>query len=304
MPQQASLLVALAFLVLSFPSSSLAADRPKNTSICDYYTTALLKENNATTQLTLLTLVVNTAVIGNYTMPNVGIAVPGILAPGKFNDMDVDLLQYFNGSLASANRDDSGVKVNFLDDGGAEPLKKNLPANSKDSRQYRLLTHLYSFFGSLLGCSKVGMDGFVGYRESGGDASMFEVHKFMMLDPAEVGYFIQQVGLSAASFGVTDADVQAVGKALTDAFGYKCSPAVEIIPSQGKALQAICIDDACPLAENADCKLYGVANSTSGREFDDNEREGRTDGDGDGRARDECEWECDGGCGGGGGREG
>ena len=41
------------------------AQRPSNVSICDYYTTALLKNNTALNQKTLLTLVVNTAVIGN-----------------------------------------------------------------------------------------------------------------------------------------------------------------------------------------------------------------------------------------------
>jgi hypothetical protein len=44
---------------------SAVAQRPSNTSICDYYTTALLKNNTAANQMTLLTLVVNTAVIGN-----------------------------------------------------------------------------------------------------------------------------------------------------------------------------------------------------------------------------------------------
>jgi hypothetical protein len=41
------------------------AQRPETQSICDYYTTALLKENSAENQATLLTLVVNTVVIGN-----------------------------------------------------------------------------------------------------------------------------------------------------------------------------------------------------------------------------------------------
>jgi hypothetical protein len=43
----------------------VAAQRPANTSICDYYTTALLKNNTAANQYTVLTLVVNTAVVGN-----------------------------------------------------------------------------------------------------------------------------------------------------------------------------------------------------------------------------------------------
>ena len=45
------------------------AQRPSNTSICDYYTTAALKNNTAANQMTLLTLVVNTAVIGNCMFP-------------------------------------------------------------------------------------------------------------------------------------------------------------------------------------------------------------------------------------------
>ena len=111
------------------------AQRPKDTSICDYYTTALLKENNATNQYTLLTLLVNTAVIGNYTKPNVGIKVDGILAPGEFNGTKVNLLPYFNGGLASSNRGNKAVAINFLDDGGAAPLMMNKPANGTDSNQ-------------------------------------------------------------------------------------------------------------------------------------------------------------------------
>lgn len=46
-------------------ASTASAQRPVNTSICDYYTTALLTNNTADNQYTLLTLVVNTVVIGN-----------------------------------------------------------------------------------------------------------------------------------------------------------------------------------------------------------------------------------------------
>ena len=63
----------LAFLGAGLPQ------RPADTSICDDYTTAFLKDNNATNQVALLVLVVNTAVIGNYSEVNVGIKVPGIL---------------------------------------------------------------------------------------------------------------------------------------------------------------------------------------------------------------------------------
>lgn len=42
-----------------------AAGRPSDVSICDYYTKALLKNVTASNEYTLLTLLVNTVVIGN-----------------------------------------------------------------------------------------------------------------------------------------------------------------------------------------------------------------------------------------------
>ena len=117
---------------LSLSAAGLAvAQRPSNTSICDYYSNALLNSTSPTAEYTLLTLIVNTAVIGNYTKPNVGIAVPGILAPGNVNGTAVNLLGYFDGMLESSNRGgSSGVSVNFLDDGGAVPLMNNMPCKS------------------------------------------------------------------------------------------------------------------------------------------------------------------------------
>jgi hypothetical protein len=107
----------------------------QNMSVCDKYTTALLKENNATNQYTLLTLLVNTVVIGNYTKPNMN-AVPGILAKGQYEGKDVNLLPYFDGTLKSSNRGgSSGVSVNFLDGGGAAPIMKNMAANDEKSNQ-------------------------------------------------------------------------------------------------------------------------------------------------------------------------
>ncbi|KAF9880303.1 hypothetical protein CkaCkLH20_02257 [Colletotrichum karsti] len=244
----------------------VAAQRPADTPICDYYTTALLKNNTAQNQYTLLTLLVNTVVIGNYTTPNVGVKVPGILAAGNYNGADVNLLPYFNGGLASSNRGgSSGVSVNFLDGGGAAPLMKNMPANDDKSNQYFLLTHLYQFFGALLGCTQYGMVGFPSYD---GHASMYQVHKFMDLDVNEVGYFIQQVAMAGASFGVAQDDLKAVGMALNQLFGMRCSPPAVAIPAQGPQLQAICIENSCPVSPNATCASYEPAmapsNSTGG----------------------------------------
>jgi hypothetical protein len=112
---------------------SALAQRPANVSMCDYYTTALLMNNTAANQYTLLTLLVNTAVIGNYTKPNVGIAVPGILTPSDH---------------------ERGTR--------------------KLTHISTLLTHLYEYFGVLLGCSTVGSSGFPAY---GGSSSQYQVHK-------------------------------------------------------------------------------------------------------------------------------
>ncbi|EME40748.1 hypothetical protein DOTSEDRAFT_74325 [Dothistroma septosporum NZE10] len=240
---------------LAAASTAAAQSRPANESICDYYTTALLKENNATNQETLLTLVVNTAVIGNYTKPNVGIKVPGILAPGTGNYTGVNLLPYFNGGLVSTNDNGTAKSVNFLDDGGATPLMMNKPANGTSSAQYRLLTHLYQYFGGLLGCSQFANT----TMQYQGETSQYSVHRFMDLDAAQVGWFIEQVGMSAASFGVADADVEAVGMALNKAFGYRCSPPAAIPATASPALQAICVASDCPIATaNATCAAYSA----------------------------------------------
>ena len=87
-------------------------------SLCDKYTTALLTQNTAANQYTLLQLIVNTVVIGNYTQPNVGVTVPGILAPANYGGESVNLLPYFNGCLASSNRGQP-TAINFFDGGGA-----------------------------------------------------------------------------------------------------------------------------------------------------------------------------------------
>jgi hypothetical protein len=78
----------------------------------------------------------------------------------------------------------------------------------------------------------------------------------MDLSYAEVGYFITQVALSAASFGVAQSDLQIVGAALGSIFDVRCAPPTVIIPAQGAQLQSICTDMTCPLAKNDTCGLY------------------------------------------------
>lgn len=120
------------------------------------------------------------------------------------------------------------------------------------------------------------MTGFSAYM---GDSSMYEVHKyvislpgpalyphiwiraisdlchsrFMVLDPYQLGYFITQVGLSAASFGVAESDISAVAMALESLFAYRCAPKMIAIEAQGPQYQSVCTDETCPLAANFTC---------------------------------------------------
>lgn len=118
-----------------------------------------------------------------------------------------------------------------------------------------LLTHLYEYFGVLLGCS---MQGGADYPAYDGDASQYETHKFMDLSHAEVTYFINQVALSAMSFGVAKEDLAVVGTALMNTFGYKCEMPITVIPSQGAQLQSVCSGPDCPLAANSSCPTTNI----------------------------------------------
>jgi hypothetical protein len=115
-----------------------------------------------------------------------------------------------------------------------------------------LMTHLYEFFGALLGCHMI--------PAYAGETSMYKVHKFMSLDAAEFGYFVQQVGLAALSFGADPNDLVPVATALATLFGQRCAPAVSVLGGLVPAeLQSICIDDACTLTPNGTCDAYGAA---------------------------------------------
>lgn len=75
----------------------------------------------------------------------------------------------------------------------------------------------------------------------------------MVLDPFQIGYFIEQVGYAAASFGVAKADIEAVAYAINDLFDNRCGPKTAVIPAQGPQFQSICTDKTCPLANNSSC---------------------------------------------------
>lgn len=88
---------------------------------------------------------------------------------------------------------------------------------------------------------------------------MSEVHAFMNIDAAENGYFIQEVGLAATSFGVTTEDATAVGTALTNLFNYKCAPPAPLYPgASANYSQSICVAADCPTANMSVCTQSGM----------------------------------------------
>ncbi|KIX04298.1 uncharacterized protein Z518_05165 [Rhinocladiella mackenziei CBS 650.93] len=243
----------LFFLATAGVASAL---RPNDTTICDYYTPIVTgRENSPESQYELMLKITHTFILGNYTTPNVGVQVMGVAAPATFEGHQVNLLPYFTGGYYSTNDGgDTGVAKNFLDGGGADALLQNIPAFGNSSNQYRLLTHVYQYFGEFYGCSQQGNDVFPKYE---GRASMFEVHKFMDSDKYEAGFFNQQIGLAVASVGFEEADVNFTLTALDMTFTHRCSPPAAVIPaSAGPQLQSICVAPDCPLDPMADCSVY------------------------------------------------
>jgi len=84
----------------------------------------------------------------------------------------------------------------------------------------------------------------------------------MNLGPKSVGYFVQEVGLAAASFGVAADDVKIVAAALRKFFDYRCSPATTVVPAQGPQLQSICTSGKCTVDPAANCSAYPTTDGT------------------------------------------
>ncbi|GAM91221.1 hypothetical protein ANO11243_092680 [Dothideomycetidae sp. 11243] len=245
---------SLLAVVTSLAAGVAAAGRPANTTICDFYTTAVFKENNSTNQRALVAAVVNRAATGNTTANPM---LTGILNPGTFNNAPMDITPFFFAQLNSTNTGGgAGFSVSFVDGGGLAALKAGMPATDTTSNQFTLFTHLYAYFGSVLGCSGYSSAGYPPYI---GKPSMFEVHKFMGLKETEIGYFNEQVGLSALSLGVTADDQTIIVNLLNSVFNNQCGPKTTIIKAQGAQLQSFCLDATCPKAKNAtdaQCKKY------------------------------------------------
>lgn len=61
-------------------------------SICNKYTFLIPDSSTPTNQRLLMTLFVNTTLVDNYTTPNTGISVNGIMWPGEWHDIPINLM--------------------------------------------------------------------------------------------------------------------------------------------------------------------------------------------------------------------
>lgn len=116
---------------LLFIATIAEAQRPINTPICDFYASQIFGNNTAISQRGVMTLILNTAIIGNYTSPNVGVPVTDIAPVSIYNGTSVNLLKYFDAALYSSNDGvhTYGIAKNFLDDGGPVPIAKSMASN-------------------------------------------------------------------------------------------------------------------------------------------------------------------------------
>ncbi|KAH6972749.1 hypothetical protein BKA56DRAFT_467872, partial [Ilyonectria sp. MPI-CAGE-AT-0026] len=236
-------------------------ERPNTTTLCDYYAEKTVGANTADNQRILMALVLHSALLGpfsNYsTVPVDGFT--GALTATTFRDQAVDLIVYFNGATKSANTGKkTGEAINFFDAGGLGATRDLKPSNGDtNSAQHIFFTHVYSYFGTFLGCSHIGSSKLPAYA---GKASMYEVHKFMDLNAAEMGFFVDQAVRGLLSIGFTDSDAQFVNNTLDTVFNHRCAPPAAVIPpTAGPQLQAICIAPDCSLSANDTCSAYDAA---------------------------------------------
>ncbi|OBT81284.1 hypothetical protein VE02_10154 [Pseudogymnoascus sp. 03VT05] len=256
--------------------ATILAQRPSTISICDYYTQVKYGTASEGNQLKLMQSIVALAFAGpkSISSKNVPKELTGILNPGVQGGQRVDLLPFFNGTLASTNLNNQPVGVNWLDDGGLAPLSDYLSGKtqsvvlSSSSNEYRLSGHFYTSFSHVFGCSLPPADP----PTPGGSLNLAYAHKFMSLDFAEVAYFIDQLTRAAEFYGFSTAGAQSLNTRMNSLYNSRCALPVTFNAQMGPQLLSLCQDPSCPLAvPNSDCGPYanlsadgGVSSTTSG----------------------------------------
>ncbi|KAI0547070.1 hypothetical protein F4679DRAFT_555735 [Xylaria curta] len=231
------------------------AQRPSNATICDYYAMRRFGENSSDTQFMLMQSIVALAFGGGATLPNASGDSTGILNPGSFNGLTINLRPWFDGSKATTNLNNQAIGINWLDDGAQEPLTAFLNGTTDNveldgkKNEYRLFAHFYSAFGKIYGCTLT--DGFPKANDSGNPISPAYVHKFMNLNQTDLGHFIDQLILSSEYYGFSQDDASTLSAFLNSRYNVRCAPAIN------GQLYSICQAPECPLAApSPDCDAY------------------------------------------------
>jgi hypothetical protein len=109
---QFTMLLILALLLLP-----AIAQRADNESLCDYYATQLYGANTTTNQYKLLQSIFALAFAGGSVLLNASNELTGIFNPGTFGGVPVNLVPWFDGSIASTNLNNQPVAIDWLDGG-------------------------------------------------------------------------------------------------------------------------------------------------------------------------------------------
>lgn len=132
-------------LLVTVVSLGTAQQRPSTASICDYYAMQRFGANSSDTQFKLMEHIVALAFGGGVNLRNASDDSTGILNPGSFSGLAVNLRSWFDGSSmfdvdfpliasivsivlitrpveATTNLNNQAVGINWLDDGAQAPL--------------------------------------------------------------------------------------------------------------------------------------------------------------------------------------
>ncbi|KAH7368927.1 hypothetical protein B0T11DRAFT_277864 [Plectosphaerella cucumerina] len=248
--------LALATILLSTPST---AQRPDDASVCDYYAEERYGANDTESQHKLVKHIVTLAFEGGTALDNTSSTLTGILQPGRFDDKDVDLRSWFNGSRASTNVNNAPIGINWLDGGGTEPLSAFLTGSTDDvvlgntTNQAHLFGNFFVAFSRVFSCSFP----FPPLPHNDGPINPAYVHKFMNLEWHQLGYFISQLTQAAQYYGFSQQDALTISNRLNSFYNVRCAPAVTFNPRNGPQLLSLCQNPTCPLAAPvSDCAAY------------------------------------------------
>lgn len=256
--RQFSPYLALALTTALFSTTS-TAQRPDDASVCDYYAEERYGANDTESQHNLVKHIVSLAFEGGSALDNKSETLTGILRPGKFDEKDVDLRSWFNGSRASTNVNNAPIGINWLDGGGTEPLSDFLTGTTSDlvlgntTNQAHLFGNFFVAFSRVFSCSFP----FPPLPHNDGPINPAYVHKFMNLEFHQLGYFISQLTQAAQYYGFSQQDAMTISNRLNSFYNVRCAPAVTFNPRNGPQLLSLCQNPTCPLAAPvSDCAAY------------------------------------------------